>query len=327
MNRRIFVRSSLTVVSLGLLAGCGDGLPRPVKVPRIGYLSGESATAEPQGREAVLQGLQDLGYVEGQNITIDYRFTGGRPERAPQLARELVALKPDALLAFAGTQVTAAMQATTSIPIIIHTGDPVTGGFVSSLSRPGRNVTGVSISGPEINSKKLDLLKQAVPSIARVAYLSTSDPPSPSARLMIDQAPRLGVQVQVLLARGPDDLPNAFASAVAGQPGALIVPDDPWIFTYRAQIIAFAAQQRLPAIYGRREYVEDGGLLSYGQNILASRRRLAVYVDKILRGANPAEVPVEQPTTFELAVNQTTVQGLGLTLPASFAAQVTQWVP
>jgi putative ABC transport system substrate-binding protein len=326
MNRRIFLRSSLTAVSLGLLAGCGDTLLRLAKVPRIGYLSGESAAVQAPLREAVLQGLRDLGYVEGQNITVDYRFTDGRAERAPQLALDLVALQPDVLLAFAPAQVTAAMQATASIPIVIHTGDPVAGGIVSSLSRPGGNVTGVSITAPGIYSKRLDLLKEAFPSIMRVGLVSISDPPPPGQRLMIDQAPSLGVQVQVLLARGPDDLPNVFATAVAGQLDALIVQDDSWIFTYREPFIAFAAQQRLSAIYGRREYVEDGGLMSYGQNILASSRRLAVYIDKILRGAKPADLPIEQPTSFELAVNQTTVHALGLTIPPAFAAQITEWI-
>ncbi len=327
MNRRACLRSSLALMSLGLLGGCGDALPRTTKVPRLGYLSGESAEAAQPLTEVTLQGLRDLGYIVGQNVTIDYRFTEGRPERASELAAELVALKPDVVLAFGADQARAAMQATTTIPIVIHTGDPVTGGIVSSLSRPGGNVTGVSINPPGLYAKELDLLKEAFPAVARVAFLSTSDPPPALVKLMLDQAPSLGVQVHLLVARGPDELPNAFAAAVAVQCDALFVPDVPWIFTYRAQPIAFAAQQRLPAIYGRREYVEDGGLMSYGQNILSSQRRVAVYVDKILKGANPAEIPVEQPTTFEFVVNVTTAQALGITFPSELAAQVTQWVP
>jgi putative ABC transport system substrate-binding protein len=327
MNRRACLRNSLALVSLGLLAGCGDALPRATKVPRLGYLSGESAEAAQPLTEATLQGLRDLGYVVGQNVTIDYRFAEGRPERATEFAIELVELKPDVVLAFGTAQALAAMQATTTIPIVIHTGDPVMLGLVSSLSRPGGNVTGVSIAPVGLRAKELDLLKEAFPTVARVAYLSTSDPPSALAQVMLDQAPSLGVQVQVIVARGPDDLPSAFAAAVAGLSEALIVPDDPWIFTHRAQPIAFAAKQQLPAIYGRREYVEDGGLMSYGQNILSSHRRVAVYVDKILKGANPADLPVEQPTTFEFAVNVRTAQTLGISFPPQLAAQVTDWVP
>jgi putative ABC transport system substrate-binding protein len=325
-SRRNFLCNSLALISLGLLAGCRDVLPLSAKMPRIGYLAGETADAAQPLTEATLQGLRDLGYVVGQNVTIDYRFTEGRPERATELVAELIALSPDVLLVFGTSQALAAKQATATIPIVIHAGDPVISGLVTSLSRPGGNVTGLSITPLGLYSKQLDLLKEAFPTIARPAYLSTVDPPSGLVKVMLDEAPSLGVHVKLVVARGPDDLPNAFAAAVAGQSDALIVPDDPWIFTYRAQPIAFAAQQRLPAIYGRREYVDDGGLMSYGQNILSSRRRVAVYVDKILRGANPADLPIEQPTTFDLALNLKTAQAAGLTVSQSVMSQVTDFI-
>jgi putative ABC transport system substrate-binding protein len=329
--RRGFLRTGLALVNLGLLAGCGALFPRaqePRKVARLGWLSGASAEVANPNVDAFGQGLRALGYIEGQNIHVEYRFTEGRSERLPQLASELVELKPDVLVALGTPQAMAVRQATDTIPIVFQTGDPVQTGLVSSLSRPGGNMTGVSNSTFGLGDKRLDLLKEAFPWVSRVAYLW--NPGSQAGvigwKLLQDLAPTLGVRVQSLGVRGPDDLPNAFASAVAGQADALIVMDDPWIFTYRAQPIAFAAQYRLPAVYGQKPYVEDGGLMSYGSRLADSARRLAVYVDKILKGANPGEIPVEQPTTFDFVVNLKTAQALGATFPPQVAAQVTEWI-
>jgi putative ABC transport system substrate-binding protein len=311
-----------------LLSGCGASLPsaqKQVKLPRVGYLAG-SAAADDQIVKAFHQGLQALGYVEGQTITVDHRYTEGRPERLPDLLAELLALKPDVIVAWGQFQAIAAKQATDTIPIVFQTGQPIELGLVRSLAWPGGNITGVIPSPSGLYAKRLQLLKEAFPAVSRVGYLSPSGPTGPIAMELQEHAPRLGVQLQALHVPGPDDLANAFATAIADDAEALMVADDPWVFTYRAQIIDWAAQQRLPAMYFRREYVTDGGLMSYGQNILNSARRVAVYVDKILKGANPGEIPVEQPTTIDFAVNRTTLTNLGLMLPPDVAAQVTEWV-
>jgi putative ABC transport system substrate-binding protein len=330
-SRREFVRGGVALVGLGVLAGCGADLPRlPAfgKVARIGYLSGQSAESERPLTDAFRQGLQEHGYVEDKNIAIDYRFTDGRPERLAGLTSELVQLKPDVIVAWGTAQTVAAKQATDAIPIVFHAADPVGRGVAGSLSSPGTNVTGVSISAPGLLGKRLDLLKEASPGIARVAFLGNAAGPGlAEVQALQEQAPRLGVQVQLVDIRGPDDLASAFAMTIAGLAEGLIVGDAPWLFTHHDQPIAFAAQYHLPAMYSRTEYVKLGGLMSYGQNILDSARRVAVYVDKILRGTNPGDIPIEQPTSFDFAVNLTAAQALGISFPPRVAAQVTEWIP
>jgi putative ABC transport system substrate-binding protein len=332
LRRRAFVGGlaglGASATGLALLGGCGliAGQPAAPKMPLLGSLSGQTAEGESPTREAFRQGLREQGYVEGQNIRIEFRYTEGRPERLPAVLAELLALPPDVLVAWGTSQAAAAKEATKTIPIVFQAGDPVSLGLVNSLSRPGGNLTGVSITPSGFYAKRLEMLNEAFPTISRIAFVTTADPTGPIVRELQDIAPRLGVQLQVLHMDSPDDLANTLTTAVTDHAEALMVGDNPWIFTSRSEVIQFAAQQRLPAIYFRSEYVADGGLMSYGQRILDSARRVAVYVDKVLKGANPGEIPVEQPTTFDFAVNRTALATLGLTLPSEAAAQVTAWV-
>jgi putative ABC transport system substrate-binding protein len=332
LSRRAVVggMAGLCVSAAGLAVLAGHGViagqsPAP-RMPLLGYLSGQSAEAESPTIEAFRQGLREQGYVQDESVRIEFRFTDGRPERLPAVLAELLALQPDVLIAWGTSQATAAKEATQTVPIVFQTGDPVSRGLVNSLSWPGGNLTGVSITQSGFYAKRLEVLKQGFPTISRIAYLSTVGPTGPVASELQDAAPRLGAQLQILHALGPDDLATTLATAVTDRAEALIVGDDPWIFTSRSAVIQFAAQQRLPALYFRKEYVADGGLMSYGQRIQDSARRVAVYVDKILKGANPGDIPIEQPTTFDFVVNSTTLANLGLTLPPHVAAQVTEWV-
>jgi putative tryptophan/tyrosine transport system substrate-binding protein len=295
------------------------------KVPRIGLLSTTSPSDRPPLLDAFRQGLRELGWVEGQNIVIDYRYAEGRVDRLPDLAAELVRLKLD-LIVSAGTQgVTAAKNATETIPIVmIGVRDPVGTGLIASLQRPGGNVTGVSGSaGLEIVAKQLELLKETVPKIRRVAILS--NPANAYHQLAIREvnvaARSLGVQLQLLEARGPNEFDGAFAAMAKERVGALLVLSDAMLNSHRTRLADLAARSRLPAAYGVRESVEAGGLMSYGPSFLDFYRRSAAYVDKILKGAKPADLPVEQPTKFELVINLKTAKALGLTVPDTLLAR------
>jgi len=295
------------------------------KVPRIGYLRATSPSDRPSQLDAFRQGLRELGWSEGQNVVIDYRYAEGRFDRLPNLAADLVRLEVD-LIVSEGTQgVTAARNATGTIPIVMTTvRDPVGTGLIASLARPGGNVTGMSGSaGLEIVAKQLELLKETVPEIRRVAILS--NPANAYHQLAIKEvnaaARSLGVQLQLLEARGPNEFDGAFAAMAKERVGALLVVSDTIFNNHRERLADLAARSRLPAAYGVRESVEAGGLMSYGASFLDLYRRSAAYVDKILKGAKPADLPVEQPTKLELVINLRTASALGLTVPPALLAR------
>jgi putative ABC transport system substrate-binding protein len=288
------------------------------KVHRIGYLSSGSSTVTPHVIEAFREGLRELGWVEGQNIVIDYRFAEFRYDRLPDLAAELVRLKVDIIVAPATPAAAAAKKATGAIPIVmIGVGDPVGTGFVASLARPGGNVTGSSYSvGLEIIAKQLELLKEAVLKVRRVAILSNpTNPAHPLWMSEIKDAGRsLGVQLQFLEARGPTEFDAAFGAMAKERAGALLVVADGMFMLHRTRLADLAAKSRLPSL-GYRELVEAGGLMSYGPSLPDLWRRAATFVDKILKGAKPADLPVEQPAKFELVINVKTARALGVTIP------------
>jgi len=299
------------------------------KVPRIGFLSLTSPSDRPFLLDAFRQRLRELGWVEGQNIVIDYRYAEDRVDRLPDLAAELVGLKVDLIIASAGTQVaTAAKNATETIPIVmIYVRDPVGTGLIASLARPGGNVTGdAGAAGMAMFAKQLELLKETVPKIRRVAILS--NPTNAYHQLAIREvnvaARSLGVQLQLLEARGPNEFDGAFAAMAKERVGALVVLSDAIFGSHQTRLADLAARSRLPAAYGVRESVEAGGLMSYGPSLLDSHRRAAAYVDKILKGAKPADLPVEQPTKFELVINLKTAKALGLTIPQSLLLRADQ---
>jgi putative ABC transport system substrate-binding protein len=301
------------------------GAQQAAKVARIGYLSPNLA-AGLHLRDAFLQGLRDLGYVEGRNVVIDYRDAEEKIERLPALAAELVALKVDAILAEGGTLgPRVAMRVTTTIPIVFVAGDPVGSGLVTSLARPGGNLTGLAGIGPELVGKRLELLKQTLPRVDRVAVLRS--PAALGERVAKDMlkeadvaARALGVQPQFIEARGPDEFARAFSDMTRARAGALtLLPANMFLREHR-RLVDLATKNRMPAVYTSREFVDVGGLMSYGANQPDLFRRAATYVDKILKGAKPGDLPVEQPTKFELVINLKTAKALGLTIPQSVLA-------
>ena len=299
------------------------------KVYRIGLLGGNSPTSPEAAHvwEGFFQGLRELGYVEGQNILIEGRFYGERTERLPALAAELARIKVDVIVAQGPPAPEAAQRATSTIPIVmtVHQ-DPVGSGLVARLARPGGNVTGLAVLSTELVGKRLQLLKEAVPGISRVAVLS--DPTVPTAALLLREADvaarSLKVQLQVLEARAPSDFASAFSAMTKDRAGGLILVGALMFFVERTRIVELAAQSRLPAIYGAKEYAEAGGLMAYGPNIRESYRRAATYVDKILKGAKPGDLAIEQPTKFEFVVNLKTAKALGLTIPPSMLLRADQ---
>jgi ABC-type uncharacterized transport system substrate-binding protein len=320
MDRRAFI---ITVVGGSMLAvPLAVGAQPAARVPRIGYLAPNLATSS-HLREAFLQGLRDLDFVEGRNLVIEYRDAEGKFERFPALAAELVALKVDVIVAPGTLAALAAKQATRSIPIVFPTvGDPVTDGLVTSLARPGGNVTGLSNLSPELVGKCLELLKQAVPGVSRVAILWQPDAfverTGKDIRKRAEVAGRaLEMGLQFVETRGPEDFDRAFSDMTRLRAGALIVVLTAMFANERRRLVDLAAKVRLPAVYGSRESVDARGLMSYGPNLADSFRRAAAYVDKILKGAKPADLPVEQPTKFELVINLKTAKALGLTIPQS----------
>jgi len=314
---------SITLALGGLFSSVAAEAQQAAKVPRIVYLTLNLA-ANPHLPEAFLQGLRDLGYVEGRNVVIEYRDAEGKPERLSALAAELVALKVDVIVAAAGTLgALAAKQATRTLPIVfIAVGDPVTSGLVTSLARPGGNVTGLSLLFPELVGKLLEQLTQAVPGISRVAVLSQSGAvPERTEKDLVKRAEvaarTLGVRLQFVEARGPEDFDRAFSDMTRARASALTVLSTPMFASERRRLVDLAAKNRLPTVFSFREYVDAGGLMSYGPNVADMFRRAATYVDKILKGAKPGDLPVEQPTKFELVINLKTAKALGLTIPQS----------
>ena len=300
------------------------------KVWRIGFLSTRSRPASLDRDYALggfLRGLQELGYVDGKNITIEWRFADDNYERIPGLATELVQLKVDVILAATSVSALAAQRATTTIPIVfVHLADPIGIGLVASFSRPGGNITGIANLGVEISRKYLELLRALTPKSSRVAVLWHPNTATSTKSLEEVQAAAktAGVSVSTFEASTPAQIESAFGSIARARPGALIVLTDP-LFNQRAsQIAEFAAKNRLPAIYGTSVYVAAGGLMSYGANLAEDERQAAHQVDKILKGAKPADIPVEQPTQFELAVNMKTAKALGTKIPTSILVQATR---
>jgi putative ABC transport system substrate-binding protein len=314
---------SITLLLGALFSPVAPEAQQAAKVARIGWLALNLAAA-PHVPEAFRQGLSDLGYVEGRNVVIEYRDAEGKPERLPALAAELVALKVDVILAAGTPQALAAKHATQTIPIVFATAssDPVTSGLVTSLARPGGNVTGLSGLGPELVGKCLELLTQAVPAGSRVAALwqpGAVDERTEKEMLKgAEVAGRaLGVRLQFVEARGPDDFDRAFSDMTRARASALTILPSAMFFNERRRLTDLAAKNRLPAVYQWREFVDAGGLMSYGPNGPDLFRRAATYVDKILKGARPADLPVEQPTKFDLLINLKTAKALGLTIPQS----------
>ena len=294
------------------------------KVSRIAFLSVNTRAAMSARTEAFRQGLRELGYVEGGNISIEYRFADGQPERLPALAAELVRLKVDVIVTEGPTATRVAKKATSTIPIVMaQDPDPVGAGFVASLARPGGNITGLSNFRAELGGKRLELLKEIVPRLARVAVLWTSTTPgnAQSRRETELAASALGMQPQYLDVLGPKDIETVFGAARKGRADAVLVLASPFFLSNRTQVADLAVKSRLPAMYYTTEYVQDGGLISYGVSSADLFRRAATYVDKILKGAKPADLPVEQPTKFELVINLKTAKALGLTIPPALLAR------
>jgi putative ABC transport system substrate-binding protein len=330
MDRRRFLLTSLAgALGAGVLGVRRSALGQPAGTTRrIGYLSAGFGTPQAPTVEAFRQGLSALGWIEGQNIAIEYRWADGQFDRLPTLAAELVRLKVDLILANPTPAAVGAKKATTTIPIVaVGLTDPVGVGIVPSVARPGGNVTGVAYSvGPEIFGKNLELLKEVTRQIRRVAIVANpSGPAYPVTIKNIKEAARaLDLQLLLVAARGPADFDGAFATISTERVGAVFVVTDPAFSAHRARLTALAIKNRLPSMFTQRADVESGGLMSYGPNLPELYRRAATYVDKIFKGAKPADLPIEQPTTFELTVNVRTAKVIGLTIPPSLLARADQ---
>ena len=316
MKRRNFIGL------LGVAAAwpLGARAQQAAKVARIGFLGTSSLDLERPLVDAFRQRLSELGHVDGQNVAIEYRWAEGQDSRLPALAAELVRVRPDVIVTTGTPGTLAVKRATNAIPIVFaSSGNPVNGGLVASFSRPGGNVTGFTISGPELEGKRVQLLKEAVGGLSRAAVMWNAANPG-----LLDfyqqtraAAAALNLTLQPIVeVRSASDLADAFSTVAGGRPQALFVLADRFLLAHRAQIVAFAAANRLPTMYAYRAYVEAGGLMSYAPNDLDQFRRTAVYVDKILKGAKPADLPVEEPTKFELVINLKAAKALGIDLSA-----------
>ncbi len=308
----------LAALGLGLLLAAAAPEAQRPKVPRIGFLSQHAGPS--RQIEAFRQGLRELGYVEGENITIVYRAAGGAAERLPELAAELVRLNVDLIVTTSSSVTRAAKRATSTIPIVMAVShDPVGHGLVASLDRPGGNVTGLTTDSPGLDGKRLEILKEAFPKLSRLAVFWS--PLDPLAAKRVEELRRvallLDVELQSFEVRAPDDLQPAFRTAVGGHAEALMTLDDPFPLFERTRFVTFAGQFRLPVICAGKGAVKAGGLMAYGPSFTDLYGRAATYVDKILKGAKPADLPIEQPTNFELVVNLKVANALGLTIPPS----------
>jgi putative ABC transport system substrate-binding protein len=317
------------VLVVSILAPFAGEAQQPTKIPRIGYLvlSPLSEVPSPE-RAAFLDGLRELGWVDGKTVAIEYRSAKWNPELFDDLAEELVRMKVDVIVTAGGAAAPKAVrQATSTIPIVMAAiSDPLAPGLVASLARPGGNVTGVSLMAPELGQKRLELLKEAAPKAARLAVLWNPTFRDAAVELRATQAGArvLGIKLKLMEVRNADELARAFAVLEKERPDALTMFFDPLATGYRQIVADFAKKQKLPTVFGAKEFVEAGGLMSYSPNIAAGFRRAAVYVDKILRGANPGDLPVEQPTKFELVINFKTAKVLGLTIPQSILLRADQ---
>jgi putative ABC transport system substrate-binding protein len=297
---------------------------QPTKVPRIGFLSAFSGSSLSARIEAFRQGLRELGYVEGKNVVIESRYAEGRLDRLTDLAAELVRLKVDVIVTGGPSPTRATKEATVTIPIVMALdNDPVGSGFVASLARPGGNITGLATLSPEISGKQLELLKEIVPRLSHVAVVGTSSNPGNAQMLKETElaAGAFAVQLHYLDVEGPKDIETVFRAASKGRADAVLVLPNSVLLSQRAQLADLAAKNRLPAVYGQPEYVDAGGLMFYGASITEMFRRAATYVDKILKGAKPADLPVEQPTKFEFVISLKAAKQIGLTIPPNVLAR------
>jgi putative tryptophan/tyrosine transport system substrate-binding protein len=312
MRRRDFIK-----VMVGSAAWPLAARALPGKLPTIGFLGSTTASIASEWVAAFVQRLRELGWIEGHTVAIEYRWAEGRKERAAELAAELVQLKVDVIMTYGTQTALEAKRATNSLPIVFALpGDPVATGLVASLARPGSNVTGLSSQGTDLAAKRLEILREAVPGLRRLAIMgNAANPASVLDMSRVHAAARaLGLDADIFEIRRAEDLVSAFET-LKGHMDALYIPPDALINTYRIRINTLALGARLPTMHGARDYVEGGGFMSYGPSFSDQFRRAADYVDKILRGAKPANIPVEQPTTFELVINLKTAKALGLTLP------------
>ena len=294
------------------------------KIPRIGFLSGGSASTAVARTEAFSQGLRELGYEEGKSIVIERRYAEGKLDRLPALAAELVRLKVDVIVTSGGLPTRAAKDATSTIPIVMtNDPDPVRAGFVASLARPGRNLTGLSTFAPELSGKRLEILSEIIPKLSRVAVfgISTSSNYAAMSKEIELAAKAFKVQIQKLDILSPKDIETAFGAASKGLADGVLVLPGPILGSHRAQVVELAAKNRLPVMYHQSLFVEAGGLMSYGVNQNDLDRRTAIYVDKILKGAKPADLPVEQPTKFEFIINLKAAKQIALTIPPNVLAR------
>jgi putative ABC transport system substrate-binding protein len=307
----------VAIVVAFAMCGAAVEAQQPKKVPMIGLFVTGSPASFARDMDSFRQGLRELGYVEGKNISIEYRYADGMLDALPGLAQELVRLKVDVIVTSSGPAIQAAKNATQTIPIVFATAaDPVGGGLVASLARPGGNVTGMVLLAPELNGKRLELLKEAFPKVTRVAFLWSGV--SGSGRRFKEAetvAKALGLRLHSMRVKGADDLASAFDAAKSASAQAFTATPVPGFGTYRARIIDLVTQKRLPAIYFSSEWVEAGGLMSYAPNSLDHWRRSAIYVDKILKGRTPADLPVEQPMRFEFVINLKAAKQIGVTIP------------
>jgi putative tryptophan/tyrosine transport system substrate-binding protein len=320
MRRREFIT---------LLGGAAAGWPlaaraqQSARVPTIGFLGAEAASTNQHFFDAFRHGMREHGYLDGRNIAFVERWAGGRSERFPELVGELLSLGVNVIVAVSVPAAVAAKHGTATIPIVFIASDPLGTGLVAGLARPGGNLTGFSLFlGDEFSSKWLELLKKTVPSVSRVAVLWNPTNPASSHYMTVLQgaAENLGVVLELQAVNAPDQFERAFATIVAARAQALVVVVDPLTVRYRGRIVELAAANQLPAMYGFREFVDAGGLISYGVNVPYLCQRAAVYVDKIIKGATPAELPVEQPTRFELVINLKTAKALGIEVPPMLLA-------
>jgi len=311
------------ILSLNLAPLAAEAQPAG-KTYRIGFLGSQSPAGQRTRLEAFRQGLAEHGYVEGRNVIIEYRWAEGDYKRLPGLAKELVALTPDLIVSSGGPPAALALKAATkTIPIVFLGGPAVEMGIVPSIARPGGNLTGFDVFAVDLDGKRLGLLKEALPKASRVAVLWNPDLPQRTVRRdRLEGAGRsLGLQLRFIEARHPGEIDTAFAAMARERPDALLVLADPLFSTQRTRIVDSAARSRLAAMYQWREFAEDGGLMSYGADLPGIYRRLGAYIDKILKGAKPGDLPVEQPTKFELVVNLKTAKAMGLTIPPSILLQ------
>ena len=324
MERRAFISAMTGGLLVAPLAGEGQ---ESTTLPRVGFVGAESQSTNQHFLDAFRQGMRDNGYVDGQNVTIDARWADGRSERFPELIGELIRLDSRVIVTVSLQAALAAKKFTTSTPIVFIASDPLGVGLVASLARPGGNVTGLSLFlGEEFSSKWLELLREVIPRVSRVAVLLNRASPASVGYLTVLQgaAQKLGIKLWPQDVRDLSQFEGAFAAMVAERAQGLVVVVDPLTVRYRGRIAELAAKNRIPAVYGFREFVDAGGLMAYGVNVPYLCRRAAGYVDKILKGTKPGDLPIEQPTTFELIINLKTAKALGLTIPPSLLARADQ---